>query len=350
MRWKPGFYRFFTSMNLHPMSGRRDMRRLFFLSAAFAGTLAGMGSPATAQTYPSRPITIIVPTTAGGPPDMIARLLSERMRSTLGQPVIIENVTGAGGTIGIGRVARAAPDGYTVSIGHLNSHVFSGATYTVSYDLLKDLEPVALLTTAPLVFTARSALPPNDLHELIAWLKANPNKASFGSVGIGGPGRVWGTYFQKNTGVQYQFVPYRGAVSIVQDLVAGQIDLAAVEGSNVVPHLRGGKIKPFAVLTRTRWSAAPDIPTIDEAGTPGLYMPFWHGLWVPRNTPRDVVAKLNAAVAEALADPAIRARLAQLGQEIFPAEQQTPEALGAFHKAEIEKWWPIIKAANIQAE
>jgi tripartite-type tricarboxylate transporter receptor subunit TctC len=320
------------------------MKRL--LAAALAASVAS----AAAQTWPSRPITIIVPTTAGGPPDTIARLLGERMRPTLGQPVIVENLTGAGGTLAIARVARAAPDGHTVSIGHLNSHVFSGATYTASYDLLTDLEPVGLLTTAPLVFVAKTALPPNDLNDLLAWLKANPNKASFGSVGMGGPGRVWGTYFKANTGTEFQFIPYRGAASIVQDLVAGQIDLACVEGSNILPHLRTGKIKTFAVLTGTRWAAAPDIPTIDEAGAPGIYMPFWHGLWVPRNTPKDVVARLNAAVVEALADPAVQARLAQMGQEIFPRERQTPEALGAFHKAEIEKWWPIIKAANIKAE
>jgi tripartite-type tricarboxylate transporter receptor subunit TctC len=322
------------------------MTRLLAITLA---VLAGIVS-AAAQTYPSRPITIIVPTTAGGPPDTIARLLGERMRPMLGQPVIVENVTGAGGTLAIARVARAAPDGYTVSIGHLNSHVFSGATYTTSYDLLTDLEPVGLLTTAPLVFVAKTALPPNDLNELLAWLKANPNKASFGSVGMGGPARVWGTYFKASTGTQFQFIPYRGAASIVQDLVAGQIDLACVEGSNILPHLRGGKIKTFAVLTGTRWAAAPDIPTIDEAGAPGIYMPFWHGLWVPRNTPKDVIARLNAAVVEALADPAVQARLTQLGQEIFPRDRQTPEALGAFHKAEIEKWWPIIKAANIKAE
>ncbi len=305
---------------------------------------------AQAQTYPSKPITIVVPTTAGGPPDTIARLLGERMRATLGQPIIAENVTGAGGTIAIGRVVRSPPDGYTVSIGHLNSHVFSGATYALPFDLLKDLEPVVLLTTAPLVFTTRSTLPPNDLKEFITWLKANPDKASFGSVGMGGPGRVWGTYFKSNMGVAFQFVPYRGAVSIVQDLIAGQIDFATIEGSNVVPHLRGGKLKTFAVLTKTRWAAAPEIPTIDEAGAPGLYMPFWHGLWVPKGTPKDIIAKLNAAAVEALADPTVRARLIQTGQEIVPREQQTPEALAAHHKAEIEKWWPVIKAANIKVE
>ena len=324
-----------------------DMKKR--LAIAF-GVLAASIASASAQVYPSRPITIIVPTTAGGPPDTIARLLAEPMRSTLGQPVIVENVTGAGGTISVARVVRAAPDGYTVSIGHLNSHIFAGAVYSLSYDVLTDLEPVALLTTAPLVLVARTALPPNDLKELIAWLKANPDKASFGTVGMGGPARVWGTDFQNNTGTRFQFIPYRGAASIVQDLVAGQIDLASVEGSNIVPHLSGGKIKAFAVLTKTRWSVAPDIPTIDEAGAPGIHMPFWHGLWVPKSTPKDVVAKLNAAVVEALADPAVRERLAKLGQEIFPREQQTPEALGAFQKAEIEKWWPIIKAAGIKAQ
>jgi tripartite-type tricarboxylate transporter receptor subunit TctC len=319
------------------------------LAIALAALAADIAS-ATAQVYPSRPITIIVPTTAGGPPDTIARLLAEPMRSTLGQPVIVENVTGAGGTISVARVVRAAPDGYTVSIGHLNSHIFGGAVYSVSYDVLTDLEPIALLTTAPLVLVARHGLPPNDLKELIAWLKANPNKASFGTVGMGGPARVWGTDFQNSTGTLFQFIPYRGAATIVQDLVAGQIDLASVEGSNILPHLAGGKIKPYAVLTKTRWPSALAVPTIDEAGAPGIHMPFWHGLWVPRNTPKDVVARLNAAVTDALADPTVRERLARLGQEIFPREQQTPEALAAFQKAQIEKWWPIIKAAGIKAQ
>jgi tripartite-type tricarboxylate transporter receptor subunit TctC len=271
------------------------------------------------------------------------------MKSTLGQPVIVENVTGAGGTIGIARVVRAEPDGYTVSIGHLNTHVFSGATYPLSFDLLSDLEPVALLTTSPEVLIGRSNLPPNNFKELVAWLKANPN-ASFGSVGMGGPGRIWGTYFQNTVGIRLQFVPYRGAASFVQDLIGGQIDLASPEGSTVVPHLQSGKIKTYAVLTKSRWLAAPDILTIDEAGGPQLYMQFWHGLWVPKSTPKDIIAKLNSSVVEALADPAVRARLAGVGQEIIPREQQSPQALGAFHKAEIEKWWPIIKAANIKAE
>ena len=271
------------------------------------------------------------------------------MRITLGQPIIVENVTGAGGTIWVGRAVRAEPNGYTLSIGHLNSHVFSGATYALTFDLVNDLEPIALLTTSPQVLIGRSSLPPNTLVDLIAWLKANPN-ATFGTVGMGGPGRVWGVHFQNVIGTRLQFVPYRGAASFVQDVIAGQVDLATPEGSNIVPHLRSGKIKTYAVLTKTRWTAAPEIPTVDEAGGPALYSPFWHGLWAPKGTPADVIAKLNAAVVEALADPAVHARLADLGQEIFPREQQTPQALGAFHKAEIEKWWPIIKAANIKGE
>src|SRR5262245_1406982 len=234
-------------------------RRRFLGLAASAAGLQVVSRTARSQDYPSRPVTIIVPTTAGGPPDTIARLLGERMRPTLGQPIIAENVTGAGGTLAIGRAVRADPDGYTVSIGHLNSHVFGPATYPVSFDVLNDLAPVALLTTAPLVLIARHSLPPNDVTELIAWLTANPGKASFGTVGIGGPGRVWGTYFQKATGTQFQFVPYRGAAAYIQDLLSGQIDFATTEGSNVLPHLRTGKLKVYAVLTKTRWAAAPDI-------------------------------------------------------------------------------------------
>jgi tripartite-type tricarboxylate transporter receptor subunit TctC len=293
---------------------------------------------------------IVAPTTAGGPPDTIGRILGERMKVTLGQPVVVENVTGAGGSLGVQRVARAAPDGYTVSIGHLNSHVFTGAVYNLSCALLTDLAPVTMLTSAPMIFVVRSGLPPNNLKELIAWLKQNPKGATFGSVGVGGPAKVWATDLQSKIGIEFQFVPYRGAAAIVQDLIAGQIDIACVEASNVVAHLNGGKIKPYAVLSKDRWPVAPDIPTIDEAGAPGSYMTFWHGLWVPKGTPKDAIAKLDAATVDALADPATRARLNQIGQGIVPREQQTPEALGAHHKAEIEKWWPIIKAAGIKAE
>jgi tripartite-type tricarboxylate transporter receptor subunit TctC len=314
-----------------------------------AAVLFGLAS-AQAETYPSRPVTIVAPTTTGGPPDTIARIIGERMKSSLGQPVIVENVTGAGGSLGVQRVARSAPDGYTVSIGHLNSHVFTGAVYNLNFDLLKDLAPVTLLTSAPMVFVVRSGFPANNLRELVAYLKEHPKGAAFGSVGIGGPAKVWTTNFQNKIGIEFQFVPYRGAAAIVQDLIAGQIDVACVEASNVLPHLKGGKIKSYAVLSNTRWALAPDIPTIDEAGNPGFYMTFWHGLWVPRDTPHDAIGKLEAAVVDALADPATRARLMQTGQEIVPREQQTPEALGAHHKAEIEKWWPIIRAAGIRAQ
>ena len=299
-----------------------------------------------AQTFPSRPVTIIAPTTAGGPPDTIARLMSERMRLALGQPVVVENVTGAGSTIGVARVARAAPDGYTVGIGHLNSHVFSSLTYRVSYDVLKDLAPVAMLTTAPMLFAARNGLPPNSVRELIAWMKTNPT--TFGAVGVGGPATVWGADFRKRHGVEFQFVPYRGAAAIMQDVVAGQIDLVCTEASNVLPHLRSGKVKAYAVLTKHPWAMHPEIPPIDEAM--GFTMTFWHGLWVPKDTPKQTIAKLNAAAMDALTDATARARLTQMGQQIVPREQQTPEALAAHHKAEIEKWSPIIKAAGIRAE
>ncbi|MEA2983030.1 MAG: hypothetical protein QOF09_4853 [Alphaproteobacteria bacterium] len=325
----------------------RDMKTFFAVALIVCG---GAIADARAQNYPSRPITLIAPTSPGGPPDTIGRILGERMKATLGQPVIVENVTGAGGSLGVQRVARSAPDGYTVSIGHLNSHVFTGAVYNLSFDLLKDLAPVTLLTSAPMVFVARSGFPPNSVKELIDWMKQHPKGAAFGSVGIGGPAKVWASDFQKKLGIEFQFVPYRGAAAIVQDLIAGQIDLGCVEASNVVAHLGGGKIKPYAVLSAARWAAAPDIATIDEAGLPGFQMTFWHGLWVPAGTPPDAIAKLAAAAADALADPTVRARLAQAGQDVLPREQQTPGALAAHHRAEIEKWWPIIKAAGVKAE
>ncbi len=321
-----------------------DMRMLF--AAALAAAL-GCGTTADAQDYPSRPITMVVPYPPGGPTDTLARIVSERMRTLLGQSIIIENVSGAGGSIGVGRVTRAVPDGYTFGIGQISSHVFNGAVYTLQYDLLKDLEPVALLTTAPMWIIARHGLPAN-LQGLLAWLKAN--KASFATVGIGGPAHLCGVYFQNNTGTRFQFVPYRGAAPAMQDLLAGQIDLTCLEASNSLPHVRSGQIKAYAVLAKTRGAAAPDVPTIDEAGVPGLYIPFWHGFWMPRGTPKDAIVKLNKATIETLADPAVHQRLVDMGQEIPPRQQQTPEVLGALQKAEIEKWWPIIKAENIKAE
>ena len=317
-----------------------------FLAAA----LICLATNATAETYPSRPITIVVPTTAGGPPDTLARLIAEPMRSVLGQPVIVENVTGAGATLGVARVARAAPDGYTLSLGHVNSHVFSSLTYPTTYDVLKDFEPIALLTLAPMAIYGRMGLPGTNLKELAAWLKENPDKLSFGSVGVGGPARVWAADFQDKIGTRFQFVPYRGAIAAAQDVVAGQIDLSGGEGTNALTLSRAGKLKIYAVLTEKRWSVAPDVPTIRETGVPGLEMPFWHGIWAPKGTPQEVIAKLNAAVVHALADPVVRARFVQSGQDTYPPDQQTPQFLGAYHKAEVEKWGVVIKATGVKAE
>ena len=325
-------------------------RRQFLHLAAGAAALPAVSRVAMAQAYPTRLITIVVPYAAGGPTDVIGRILAERMRAVLSQTVIVENVTGANGTIGVGRVARATPDGYTISIGHWSTHVVNGAIYQLQYDLLNDFEPISLIATNSYVIVAKNAVPANDLKGFIAWLKANPDKASEGTAGAGSPQHVGGVFFQQATGTRFQFVPYRGAAPAMQDLLAGQIDMIIDDPTNSLPHVRAGGIKAFAVTAKTRLAAAPDIPTVDEAGLPGFYFSRWHALWVPKGTPKNIVGKLNAAVVDALADAAVRARLADLGQEIFPREQQTPEALGAFQKAEIEKWWPIIKAANIKGE
>jgi tripartite-type tricarboxylate transporter receptor subunit TctC len=271
------------------------------------------------------------------------------MNISLGQPFIIENVAGAGGSIGVGRVARAAPDGYTISIGHWNTHVVLGATMDLPYDVLNDFEPVALLANSPIWMVARQTLPPRDLKELIAWLKQNPGKTTLGTVGVGGASDITGTYFQGVTGTKFLFVPYRGGAPLNQDLVAGHIDLSLGMAASSYPLVRSGQIKAYATMAKSRWWAAPDVPTMDEAGVPGLYASFWHGLWVPKGTPEDIVVKLNSEVRSALADPAVRQQIADQGQEIPPPEQQSPEALGAHQRAEIKKWWPIIKAAGIKA-
>jgi tripartite-type tricarboxylate transporter receptor subunit TctC len=324
-----------------------QMRRTVLASLTIAVGL-GIVADATAQVYPSRPITIIVPYTAGGQGDTLTRILAEPMQASLGQPVIIDNVGGASGRIGTGRVARAAPDGYTLVAGTFSTHVVNGAVQALGYDVLKDFQPVALMANGPQLIVARKAMPANDLKELIAWLKTNPDKASQGTAGAGGTSHLAGLLFQKQTGTRFQFVPYRG--SAMQDLVAGNIDLMIDQASNALPQVRNNSIKVYAVAAKTRMAAAPDIPTADEAGLPGFHISNWFAFWAPKGTPKDIVAKLNAATVGALADPTVRRLLTDLGLEIFPREEQTPEALAAFHKAEIEKWWPIIRAADIKAE
>ena len=322
---------------------------LLVCALAFALTIAA-SALALAQSYPSRPITIIVPFAPGGPTDTIARIMAERMKLSLGQPVVIENVGGAGGSIGVGRAVRAPPDGYTISIGNSSSHVFNGAIYALPYDLLQDFEPVALLSSQPLLIVARGTMPANNLSEFIAWIKANPDVASQGTPGAGTAAHVMGVFFQRETGTHFQFVPYRGTGPAMQDLIGNQIDFMIDTPTNSLPHVRAHAIRAYAVTAPRRLDSAPEIPTVDEAGLPGFHFSFWQAFWVPKATPHEVIARLNAAVAESLADPTVRQRFAEQGQEIPAPEQQTPEALAAFHKAEIEKWWPTVKAANIKAE
>jgi len=293
---------------------------------------------------------MVVPLAPGGPLDTIARILAEPMRTFLGQPVIVENVTGAAGTIGTGRVARATPDGYTFGMGFLGTLVLNGAIYTLPYDVVTDLEPIALISSNPHLIVANASLPAKNLREFIAWLKLHPDKASAGTAGAGTSTHLGGLLFQQSAGVQFQLVPYRGAAPALQDVMAGQIDLMIDVASNSLPHLRGGKIKAYAVTASTRLASAPEIPTVDEAGLPGFHMSTWYGLFGPKAMPRDVLAKLNAATVSALADPTVGRRFADLGLDTTPREEQTPEALAALQRAEIEKWWPIIKAANIKPE
>jgi len=324
------------------------MKKATFAVAVAAAV--GIAGAAQAQPYPSRPITMVVPFAAGGPTDTLARILGERMRQSLGQTIVIENTTGAAGSIGVSRVVRAAPDGYTVGIGHWSTHVINGAIYPLNYDLLTDLDPVALLPANPQLIVTKPNVPAKDLKELIAWAKENQDKISGGTAGAGSASHIGGIYFQQKTGARYPFVPYRGTGPAIQDLIAGQIDIMVDQSSNSLPQVQNGKLRAFAVTASKRIASAPDIPTVDEAGLPGFYISVWHGLWVPRGTPKEAIERLTAAAQEALADPGVQKRLADLGQEIPPRDVQTPDGLNRVQKAEIEKWWPIVKAANIKAE
>lgn len=324
-------------------------RRAGLASLTFAAILGQCGGLA-AEVYPSRPVTLVVPFPAGGPTDTIARIVSERLSMTLAQTVLVENVTGAAGTIGTGRVARAAPDGYTLCVGFLGTHVLNSAVYPLQYDVVKDFEPLAMLASNPQLIVAKKATPAESLKEFIGWLRANPGKATQGSAGIGSPSHVSGLYFQRASGTTFQFAQYRGAAPAMQDLVGGHVDLMFDQPPNSLPHVRGGKIKAYAVTAPKRLASAAEIPTVDEAGLPGFHISVWSAMWAPKGTPREIISKLNSAVVEALADQSVQRRLADLGQETPARDQQTPAALAAFQAAEIERWWPIIKDAGIKAE
>jgi tripartite-type tricarboxylate transporter receptor subunit TctC len=312
--------------------------------------LVPFGTNAFAETFPSHPITIVVPFSAGGPSDAMCRILADRMKLRLGETILIENVTGAGGSIGVGRALRSPPDGYTISFGHLGTHVANGAIYKLGYDVVTDLEPVVLLPSNPMIIVSKNAVPAKTLQELLAWLRSRPTPPTAGTAGPGSGSHIAGLYFENVTGIKLQYVPYRGTAPAMNDLVAGQIDLIVDQTSNSIGQVRAGTIRAYAVTDSTRVEQASDIPTTDEAGLPGFHMTLWSGLWVPKGTPKDVIAKLNAAAVDALNDPAVRAQFENLGLRMPPANQLAPEALGAWQKAEIAKWWPMIKAANVKVE
>jgi tripartite-type tricarboxylate transporter receptor subunit TctC len=308
------------------------------------------GNAAVAEKYPSHPITVIVPFSAGGPSDAMMRILAERMKLPLGETILIENVTGAGGSLGVGRTVRAAPDGYTIGFGHLGTNVANGAIYKLGYDLVADLEPVVMLPSNPMIIVSKNTVPAKSLKELLEWLKSRPAPAAAGTAGAGSGSHIAGLYFENATGIKLQYVPYRGTGPALNDLVAGQIDIIVDQLSNSINQVRAGTIRGYAVTDSKRAEQAADIPTVDEAGLPGFHMTLWSGLWVPKGTPKEIVAKLNAAAVEALSDPAVRKQLENLGLQMTPLDQLSPEALGSWQKAEIAKWWPMIKAANVKVE
>jgi len=322
--------------------------RKVLLAALIA--LLWSGANARAETFPSRPLTIVVPLAAGGPSDVMARILAERMKTSLGEAVVVEDVTGAAGTVGVGRVVHSAPDGYTIGYGHLGTHVANGAIYKLNYDLVTDLEPVVLLPSNPMIIVSKNAVPAKTLQELLAWLKARPEPATAGTAGAGSGSHIAGLALESTAGVKLQFVPYRGTGPAMNDLVAGQIDIIVDQLSNSINQVRAGNIRGYAVTDTKRAGQAPDIPTTDEAGLPGFHMTLWSGLWVPKGTPKEIVAKLNAAAVDALGDPQVQKALENLGLQMPPADRLTPEALGAWQKAEIAKWWPIIRAAHVTVD
>jgi len=320
------------------------------LARAAAVTVALTAAPASADDYPTKPIIMIVPLAPGGSTDVLGRMMAQAMSARLGQTVVVENVSGAAGTIGVTRAERSAPDGYTVQWGMWGTNMANGAIYDLGFDLLNDLEPVALVATQPFLIDARKTMPANNLNELVAWLKTNAGKATMGNSGVGSPSHVAGILMQNLVGVKWQMVSYRSAGLATQDLLAGTIDVLLDTPAVSLPHIKSGDLKSYAVTAKNRIAVAPDIPTTDEAGLPGFYFSFWHALWAPKGTPKPIIAKLSAAVMDSLSDPGTRKKLTDLAQVIYPREQQTPEALYAFQKSEIETWWPIIKAAGIKAE
>ena len=322
------------------------MKKLIVAAAAALAVVTSAG----AEDFPSRPITIIVPFAAGGPTDALARVVSDGMRQALGKPIVVEDVTGAGGTIGVARAVHAAPDGYVLSIGHLGTHVINGAIYPLTFDLVKDLEPVALIASNPMMIVSKNDIPAKDLKELIAWIKAHDGKVTAGTAGVGSGAHFSGVYFEQLIGAKLQFVPYRGTGPALIDLVSVHIDLIVDQASNSLQQVKAGKIRAYGIAADKRLPAAPDIPTVDEAGLAGFHIELWSAIWVPKATPKDVVAKLNAAVVKSLADAAIAKRLTEMGLQIPPRDKQTPEALATHQQAEVKKWWPMIKAANIKVE
>ncbi len=319
------------------------------LAAALAASI-GAVERAVADTFPSRPITIVVPYPAGGVTDALVRLLGDRMKDTLGQPIVVENQSGGAGTIGVGRVTRAAPDGYTLVLGNVETTVLTAKTMTIPYDVVADLEPVALLPSYPFLLVTTNDVPAKNLKELAAWIKANPQKVLQGVVGAGTMQQLCGLSLQKMLAKKWQFVPYRGGTPAMQDLLAGQINFMCTATGSFLPLVRNGQIRAYAITAKQRMELAPEIPTVDEAGLPGLYASVWNALWAPKDTPKDIIAKLNAAATQAMAEPAIRNRIVEMGLDMPGADERTPEALRALQKADIEKWWPIIKDAGLKAE